>query len=245
MTSLHYPVAGLILVFLLAFGIFLVALMPAAVMTPLLPTPATENASLPPPKLYGLWWNGQGQAQWEGQQLDITWRLDWRGLTPGLELGFESGQVNATGWAGADWGDWRFEHWQASIPIALLNDFLPQGKAEGQLDISLPQLSLTGTEISTISGKLAYSGGTVTLGPGMDRQVPAIDGKLEMEKGVPVLTVTGPDQQSLAHANLTGKTLTLEVFRALPALLEMSEGGNATDVVFSTRQDLPVSAHSG
>jgi general secretion pathway protein N len=102
MTSLRYPVAGLILVFLLAFGIFLVALMPAAVMTPLLPTPATDNASLQPPKLYGLWWNGQGQAQWEGQQLDITWRLDWRGLTPGLELGFESGQVNATGWAGAD-----------------------------------------------------------------------------------------------------------------------------------------------
>ena len=97
MTSLRYPVAGLILVFLLAFGIFLVALMPAAVMTPLLPTPATDNASLQPPKLYGLWWNGQGQAQWEGQQLDITWRLDWRGLTPGLELGFESGQVNAPG----------------------------------------------------------------------------------------------------------------------------------------------------
>lgn len=245
MTSLRYPVAGLILVFLLAFGVFLIALMPAAVMTPLLPAPATNDASLPTPKLYGLWWNGQGKAQWEGQRLGMTWRLDWRGLTPGLELAFESGQMNATGWLGVDWGDWRLEHWQASIPIALLNDFLPQGQADGQLNISLSQLSLAGTEIRTIRGNLAYSGGNVTLGPGMERVVPAIEGTLEMEKGIPILTVTGPDQQSLAHANLTGKTLTLEVFRALPALLKMSEGGNATDVVFSTRQDLPVSAHSG
>lgn len=245
MASLRYRTAGLTTVFLIAFAVFLVALMPAAVITPLLSPPSDDDSSLPAPKLYGLWWNGQGQANWEGQSLDVTWRLDWRGLTPGLQLAVESGQISAQGWAGADWGDWRLEQWQASIPVAVLNDFFPQGQADGQLDIALPLLSLAGTEIQDIQGTLNYSGGAVTLGPGMSRAVPAIQGDLAMQEGIPVLAVTGPDQQSLAQANLTGQTLTLEVFRALPALLEMSEGGDASDVVFSTRQDVPVSSRSG
>ncbi|MCG8394460.1 MAG: type II secretion system protein N [Pseudomonadales bacterium] len=214
--------------------------MPASVITSAWPA-----EKIPPPDLYGLWWNGQGQAQWEGQSMDVSWRLDWRGLTPGLQLSLKSGQVSATGWAGADWGDWELAQWQVSIPVNLLNSLFPRGKADGRLDIGLSRLALAGSEIRAVDATLNYGGGTVDMGPGMARDVPPIQGVLAMQDGIPMLSVTGPDKQSLAKANLKGKTLTVEIFRALPLLLEMSEGGNASDVVFSTHQDLPVSAQSG
>ncbi|WP_083851699.1 type II secretion system protein N [Alcanivorax hongdengensis] len=223
--------------------------MPAAVITSQWPTARAPTADAlvapPPPTLYGLWWNGQGRMQWQGQSLDVSWRLDWHGLTPGIQLALQSGQVNARGWLGADWGSWRLEQWQASLPVNLLAPLFPQAQADGKLDIELSTLQLTGREIRAVRGQLQYSGGTVTLPQGMTTAVPAIHGDLTMEQQTPRLQLTGPDQQALAEATLEGKTLNLQVFRALPQLLDMSAAGNASEVVFRSRQPMPVSARSG
>lgn len=75
----------------------------------------------------------------------------------------------------------------------------------------------------------------------MELTVPPIHGTLAMDKDSPVLAVSGPEEQPLATARLSGKTLSLQVFRAFPLLLEMSEGGDASEVVFSTQHDIDLS----
>lgn len=231
--------AALSAVFVLSFLLFMVVLMPASIVTAYWPT---DNDSPPPPRLYGVWWQGQGLFDLEGLPLKLGWELDWHGLTPGLLLSVRSGDIRATGWVGADWGDWRLENWRASLPAETVNPFLPQGKASGTVAIALQELLYRDSVIAQIQGELHFDGGQVALSEGLNLDVPALLGTLTMEHNQPVLRVTGPQQQSLASATLNGNTLSLDVFRAFPLLLKMSEGGNATDVVFSTHQQLPVSA---
>lgn len=233
---------GLGLIFVTAFVIFMVVLLPANMVTAHWPTPADNEVGMPAPQLQGLWWKGQGKFSFQDRPLSLAWELDWHGLVPGLTLNIQSGEIRANGWVGADWGNWRLEQWRGTLPTEMLNGLFPQGHASGELDIRLQRLRLENTEITAAKGNLHYGGGKVSLGQGMEVDVPALDGTLSMEQGAPLLAVTGPNQQHLAAARLQDETLTLEVFRAFPLLLKMSEGGDATDVVFSTRQNLPVSA---
>ncbi|MED5432591.1 MAG: type II secretion system protein N [Pseudomonadota bacterium] len=231
-------VLGLTAIFMTAFLFFMIMLMPASVVTLALPDAADNEDALPRPQLSGLWWRGQGDMEWQGKPLQIRWEMDWRWLTPGVQLALHTGQINAEGWIGADWGDWSLQHWRAQLPVDLINDFLPQGQADGNLDLALTSLSIRENTIAEATGTLRYHGGLVSLGPGMEMPLPPLEGVLAMTPLGPALSVTGPESSSLAHAQLEGKTLTLQVFRALPLLLGMGEEGNAKDVVFSTQQEL-------
>ncbi len=238
MTSLKHGIY-LGLVFMTSFLFFFIVLTPAGIVTAYLPS--ADKDSSPRPELYGLWWHGKGVFDIENQKLSIRWELDWQGLVPGLSLVIGSGDVEASGWVGADWGEWRLADWEARLPAEVINSFLPQGKASGMMAITLDELHLANNTITAASGLIRFDGGQVSLGEGMELTVPPIHGTLAMDKDSPVLAVSGPEEQPLATARLSGKTLSLQVFRAFPLLLEMSEGGDASEVVFSTQHDIDLS----
>ena len=50
--------------------------------------------------------------------------------------------------------------------------------------------------------------------------------------------ITGPEQQQLVLASLEDKTLSVQVRRAWPQLLGVSQGGDPSDVVFRMRRPL-------
>ena len=50
--------------------------------------------------------------------------------------------------------------------------------------------------------------------------------------------MTGPEQQQLVLASLENKTLSVQVHRAWPQLLGVSQGGDPSDVVFRMRRPL-------
>ena len=139
---------------------------------------------------------------------------------------------------GAAWGDWRLEQWRAQVPVAMVSRQVPQGDADGTVSLSLLVLELVDENVVDAKGTLDYSGGTVSWGRDGSASVPPLDGRLTMSESGPRLTVTGPEQQQLVLASLEDKTLSVQVRRAWPQLLGVSQGGDPSDVVFRMRRPL-------
>ena len=83
---------------------------------------------------------------------------------------------------------------------------------------------------------LQYGGGTVTWGRSGSAVVPVLQGRVSMEGEDPVLEVTSPEGRQLMNARLSEGRFQLEVFRAWPILLGVSQGGQPDDVVFQMSQ---------
>lgn len=225
-------------VFFLSLCVFLVALMPAAVVVERLPSLRPGGELLTLSRARGLWWDGSVETRWQDQQGMLHWSWDWRGLTPGLQLSVFSGNLEASGWLGAAWGGWRLEQWRATVPVAMISQQVPQGSADGTVHLSLMSLELDDGSVVDAKGTLDYSGGTVTWGGDGSAQVPPLDGRLFMAEEGPRIIVTGPDQQELMVARLEKQKLNVQVHRAWPQLLGVSQGGNPSDVVFQMSQPL-------
>ena len=115
---------------------------------------------------------------------------------------------------------------------------MPQGDADGTVSLSLLVLELVDENVVDAKGTLDYSGGTVSWGRDGSASVPPLDARLTMSESGPRLTVTGPEQQQLVLASLEDKTLSVQVRRAWPQLLGVSQGGDPSDVVFRMRRPL-------
>jgi len=225
-------------VFVTSLFVFLVALMPAALLIDRLPALRPGGAPLALSDARGPWWDGDVRARWRDQQGRLRWHLDWRGLTPGVRLSMVSGDLQARGWLGAAWGDWRLEQWRAELPVALFSRQVPQGNADGTVALSLMVLELTDQNVVDAKGTLNYSGGTVSWGRDGAARVPPLDGRLAMVDNGPQLIVTGPREQQLVLARLENQTLNVQVRRAWPQLLGVSQGGDPSDVVFRMSRPL-------
>jgi general secretion pathway protein N len=225
-------------VFFLSLCVFLVALMPAAVLVERLPALRPGGTPLKLGPAHGLWWDGSVPAEWGEQRGRLSWTLDWHGATPGLQLSLHSQDLKAGGWLGAAWGNWRLEQWRATVPAAMISQRIPQGDADGTAHLSLMVLELADDSVVDAKGTLDYSGGIVTWGRDGSARVPPLDGRLFMAEGGPQVTVTGPDQQQLVVARIQEQTLNVQVHRAWPQLLGVSQGGNPSDVVFQMSRPL-------
>lgn len=225
-------------VFVISLLVCLIVLMPAAVLVDRLPALRPGGAPLVLSGARGPWWDGQVAARWRNHNGELAWTLDWHGLTPGLQLSMVSDDLNADGWLGAAWGDWRLEQWRARVPVAPFSASVPQGDADGTVDLTLMALELSDHDVVDAKGTLTYSGGTVTWGRDGAAEVPPLDGRLTMVDGAPELEVTGPRQQQLVHARLDNQKLNVQVRRAWPQLLGVSQGGDPADVVFRMSRPL-------
>lgn len=233
------------LVFLLAF---LVVLMPAAVVVERVPALQIGGARLQLSEPRGRWWQGQANWQWKQLQGSLEWSLDWHWLTPGVQLATRTHQgenARLSGWLGMDWGDWELQQARVSVPVALVADQVPQGGADGRVDVSLMRLRLADGQIDDAQGTLHYSGGTVTWGRNGAAQVPVLDGRLSMEGEVPTLQVNDPEGTRLMQARLEQGRFHLEVMRAWPILLGVSQGGQPDDVVFRMSQPFSLKQNQG
>lgn len=225
-------------IFLISLCVFLVALMPAAVLVRRLPALRPGGAPLTFSSAHGRWWDGSADVAWRDQQGLLRWRLDVRGGIPGLWLRLSAGDLKVSGWLGADWGDWRLAQWRGRVPVGMVGRYVPQGNATGTVTFALLSLALVDHAVVDARGTLNYGGGTVTWGQGGSAPVPPLQGRLSMAKAGPVLVVTGPKRQPLVRAAIANGKFDLRVHRAWPQLLGVSQGGNPSDVVFQMTQPI-------
>ena len=89
-------------VFVASLVVFLVALMPAALVIDKVPALRPGGAPLVLSDARGPWWDADVRARWRDQQGRLSWELNWHGLTPGVDLSLSAGELQARGWLGAD-----------------------------------------------------------------------------------------------------------------------------------------------
>jgi general secretion pathway protein N len=183
-----------------------------------------------------LW---QGGARWQWQQLSggLRWQTDWRGLTPGVALNV-TGDIVASGWLGSTGGGIDARSIDLALPLAPFVRDLPNITADGA--ISVRGLSLQWSEAGprAAEGSLAYNGGDVSWAAGQGATLPPLQGTLLQDGEAALAQVYSPEGTLLADARLDKEYAQLRVYRAWPALLGASQGGNLADVVFETSQQL-------
>ena len=230
----------LALVFVVSLIVFLVMLMPAAVLVERVPVLRPGGAPLILESPRGPWWNAQ--VNWRWQQLEgvLDWELDWHGLTPGMNLAARTSSgddARLSGWLGGSGEqNWSVEQLRLALPVALVAERIPQGNADGRADATIMALAVSDGQIEEVRATLQYSGGTVTWGNNGSATVPVLQGKVSMDASVPTLVVTDPDGTLLMNASLAEGRFQLAVMRAWPQLLGVSQGGSADDVVFQMSQ---------
>ncbi|WP_133492882.1 MULTISPECIES: type II secretion system protein N [Alcanivorax] len=226
-------------VFVVSLILFLIVLMPAAVLVERIPQLRPGGAPLTVADARGRWWSGSAAVSWRDQQGRARWEVNWHGLTPGLDLAMVSNDLDVQGWLGAAWGNWRLEQWRASVPVAMVSRYIPQGQADGTVRVTLIALELADDAVVDAKGTLDYSGGTVGWGRGESAPVPPLQGRLSMMETGPSLVVTDPEQKKVVAARVAEQKLNVQVFRAWPQLLGVSQGGDPSDVVFQMSQPFP------
>lgn len=227
--------AFLITVFVVSFLAFVAWMAPAQLLVGRLGAIPLGSGQLQLTQPAGRVWDGRVDWRWQRLSGTLDWALEWRGLTPGLrlELGESGDRFSLDGWVGSRRGSvLRARELDLKIPLATVTERFPRGSADGYISGRLAQLSWTGEAFSALSGELRYSGGQVRWGTDGAARVPPLKGRLYMEDGQARGRVTGPDEQLLAEAGIGQGEAKLRVFRAWPALLGVSGGGSAEDVVF-------------
>jgi len=226
---------AVLLLMALVWGVWL---MPARLFLERLDGVALGPAELQISRIDGRIW--QGSARWQWQQLSgaLRWQTDWRGLTPGVALNL-SGDIVASGWLGSSvGGDMDARNIDLAVPLAPFVAGLPNITASGV--VSVRGLSLKWTDAGPVAaeGNLAYNGGDVSWAPGQGATLPPLQGTLLQDGEAALAQVYSPEGTLLADARLDREYAQLRVYRAWPALLGASQGGNLSDVVFETSQQL-------
>lgn len=230
-------------VFLCALSAFSVVLMPAGALRNLVvPRDASEPA-LQRMRVSGLWWKGRADTVWQDQQLSLGWEMDWRGFRPGLLLSSAAGLVEVNGWIGVKAGNVNMEGVSAVLPVGAISKFLPLGHADGVISVSDFAITLADKAILNISGAVSYSGGSADFGFGDSVVVPPIVGLFSMSEDAPQLDVQSSEEVKLARIFMEKDMVVLQVLRAFPQLLGMSDiDGGAGDEVYRVSQPLDLSA---
>lgn len=195
------------------------------------------QAPLKVSRIDGRLWDGSFRWQWQQLAGGLRWRVDWRGLVPGVEL-FVSGDVVASGWLGGGSGALDIRNLDAAVPLAPLIAGMPNISAQGTLSIRGLSLRWTRSGPVAAEGSLGYSGGDVSWAAGQGATLPPLHGMLRQQGDAALAEVYSPEGTLLADGRLDGGSAGLRVYRSWPALLGVSQGGNAADIVFETSQQL-------
>lgn len=229
----------LVSVFLVSFLIWSLWLLPAAPVISKLDGVAVGGAPLQMSQVQGRLWDGSAHWRWQRQNGRLRWDMDWRGLTPGVQLALESGSVALDGWLGGGSGRFSARELTLHMPVAEIARHLEQGSAEGSVSADIRELDWRDDAFHALEGRLKWSGGRVSWEPAGSAEVPPLDGRLFMEGEAARAEVTDPEGQQLAEARIVDGEITFRVFRAWPMLLGVSGGGQASDVVLEVSQPFP------
>ncbi|MBZ2187491.1 type II secretion system protein N [Alcanivorax sp. JB21] len=226
-------------VFLVSLCGFLLAGIPAAtVLSPLLTMDAESERPIIT-RVQGVWWDGAVQGRWREHHFLARWRLERRGLSPGVRLSIDAGGFDASGWAGRGSRDWRLEQWLVTLPVMLVEDLLPDVSADGIFEIDIEALALSNSTLKHVDGKLRYGGGKVSWRELESVSVPALDGVLGMVEGRPEFSMAGPAGETLMQARLGQDEVSLRIYTALLQLFGMTEDGDPASEIFHNTYAFP------
>ena len=224
----------LVLVFLVVFVVTLIAGIPASLVASRIPSLPVAGAPLFVGAASGTVWDGSVPLRWRQLNVELDWDLGFRGLTPGLTWSL-GGSLKASGWLGG-WTETRVEISDGLVPAALIEHVSPF-RAEGTLTIDGLRLAVRDQRLVEAAGELRYSGGRAGWKSG-ETQVPALLARIEEQPEGGVARVTDPSDTLLMEAGVQGERGFVRVYRAWPALLGVSQGGEPTDVVFESSQPI-------
>lgn len=188
-------------------------------------------------RIEGVWREGAAHWQWQGLSGRLQWSLDWRGLTPGVQLQL-SGDVIASGWLGGRPGAWQVQALDLALPVAPLVRGMPGIQAEGTASIRGLTLIWGKQGPEAAEARLDYTGGNVSWAPGQGAEVPPLTGLLRHDGAAARLDARDPQGTLLAEGSVENDLASLRVYRAWPMLLGASQGGSPGDVVFETSRPL-------
>jgi general secretion pathway protein N len=225
--------AGLCLAALL-WGVWL---MPASPVLSRVDGVMLGSAPLQLARVEGRLWQGAARWRWQGMSGILRWRWERRGLTPGLRLD-GSGDVLMSGWLGVSPRAVSLMEMNLAVPVAPFVVAMPNIQAEGSVSARDLTLRWNGQQAYGVSGRLGYTGGNLSWARGQSAQLPVLTGVLQQEGQAATLDVLSPEGTLLAQGRIENKVAVLRVYRAWPALLGVSQGGNPGDVVFEASQPL-------
>lgn len=228
----------LITVFVVSFLGFAISGVPAEVATSRVSGVELAGAPLQLLRARGSVWDGAARWRWRERSGRLDWAVDWRGLTPGLELALTGRDLELTGWLGGGSSRLRARGWELDLPVALIARQVERGGAEGRLTGQLQELDWRDGQVRALEGELRWSGGRVRWQPDGNAELPPLDGRLYMADAAARAEVTDPDGQQLADARVQAGEMQLRVYRAWPMLLGVSSGGQASDVVLEVSRPL-------
>lgn len=227
----------LVLLFLVVFLASLIATIPASLLVSQVPAVPVAGAPLALSAPTGTVWRGGAVIKWRKLQGALNWQLGLRGLSPGLSWTLD-GDVRGHGWLSPGPGEKRIEVIEARVPASLIDHVSPF-TAEGSLGISGLVLALGEQSLVDAAGDLRYSGGRVSWSNGKgDALLPAISGKITRTDDGAVAQVTDDSGTLMMDARVREQLGEIKVYRAWPALLGVSQGGDPADVVFEASQPL-------
>ena len=227
----------LIATFLVSFLVFLVAGLPARLVAQLAQQPlAASGVSIV--SASGTLWHGQSVWRWRDMRGELGWELDWRGLTPGINIDLK-GPLALSGWLSGGPASVQLRDAELSMAGAMLERWQPQLKLAGRITGRNLALSFRDKRVTDAAGELAYTGGQASWSTQKPVTVTPLKGVLEPTDDGAALTVRdASDGSMLAQGSITGNTGALKVYRAWVMMLELSRGGAPEDVVFETSMPL-------
>ena len=228
-------VRWLVLVFLVVFCATLIAGIPASLLTSRIPSVPLAGAPLFLGAASGTVWDGAVPWRWRQLNGELDWSLDFRGLTPGVAWSL-NGAMNARGWVGGGPDSPQLGISEGRIPASLIQ-YVSPFQAEGALAIEGLRLAVADRRLVDAAGELRYSGGVAGWKSG-ETQVPALVARIEEQPQGAIARVTDPSDTLLMEAGTEGERAFVRVYRAWPALLGVSKGGQPTDVVFESSQPI-------
>lgn len=229
----------LLLVFVVGLAFWLVWYLPASVVVKRLPAMVVAGATLNLDDAVGRSWDGSADWRWRGHVGELTWRLNWHGWTPGVDVTLRGAGLNVSGWVTA--GDNRFKARQLKLqlPLALLLDGQPAVSAGGVVGGQIATLAIAEGHITALKGTLHYTGGN---GRWLRQSaiLPAMQAQLSMQGDTAQLRITNTHKELLAQASVDAQQMAkLQIFRAFAVAVGMSNGaGNNSDAIMTLGQQL-------
>ena len=224
---------GLAMLFLASLLIFSVYLFPASLLLSRLDGVAVAGAPLRLQSITGTLWHGQAQWQWRQLSGGGSWRTDWRGVMPGVELAV-SGPLSLQAWVGGTGSSLALEQASLSVSGQTLTLVEPRLRLAGTIDARELSVHFSDKAITEAAGQLAYTGGEASWAGQKSVVVPPLSGRIAPAPEGASLTISDQDGQLMAAGAVRGNLGEFKVFRAWAAEFGMSQGGNMDDVIFET-----------
>lgn len=229
---MRLPHTGLLIaVFLLSLVGWALYYLPAQVVVSRVPTLQLAGSTLTVNASGGRAWQGQARWHWQHFVGDVSWQLDWHGLTPGVDITLTGPNgLRVQGWLTSNGGEFRADQLQLALPLSVVLAGQPQLAATGSVQGRIQQFHWH-NGIKALQGKLYYTGGSGHW-RNQAAVLPVMNAKLAMQQDTAVVLVTDSHQGVLAKASLDANNRgEVKVYRRYAEAVGLASGSGSSNAV--------------